>query len=383
MACSWRVYDCVIDEIGTQFTDTAVVAFAKAIGDATSEVLKALNGVWMHVDVKDPSGPVGLIDQQVDWIVAYVAVASLLIAAIRMALERKGQPMKQAFMGMWKVILVGAVAVPVVQALTRASDLYAQHVYEKSDLGNTASTVLGVLTLNQPGLILIFGLLVMLSSFVQICLMYIRIGVMIMLVGTLPLAAASSMTGWGEGWWRKHVGWLAAWLLYKPAAALIIYSATSMTKDTKNLDQTIAGLGMLIMAVFALPALLKLIVPATAALGGTSGGTVALNATNNIATGAVSIAAGGSGGGGGGGAAGPQGSPSAGAGSSAGGGAGGAGGGAGAAAAGGGAAAAGAATGGATLAVQAAAVAVQTGVAAASEVANSLGDNDGMKGHNQ
>jgi hypothetical protein len=45
--------------------------------------------------------------------------------------------------------------------------------------------------------------------------------------------------------------------------------------------------------------------------------------------------------------------------------------------------AAGAATGGATLAVQAAAVAVQTGVAAASEVANSLGDNDGMKGHNQ
>ncbi|MGW3668907.1 hypothetical protein [Streptomyces sp. NPDC005141] len=383
MACSWRVYDCVIDEVGTQFTDGAVVAFAKAIGDATSDVLKALNGVWMHVDVNDPSGPIGLIDQQVDWIVAYVAVASLLIAAIRMALERKGQPMKQAFMGMWKVILVGAVAVPVVQALTRASDLYAQHVYAKSDLGDTASTMLGVLTLHQPGLILIFGLLVMLSSFVQICLMYIRIGVMIMLVGTLPLAAASSMTGWGEGWWRKHVGWLAAWLLYKPAAALIIYSATSMTKDTKNLDQTIAGLGMLIMAVFALPALLKLIVPATAALGGTSGGTVALNATNNIATGAVSIAAGGAGGGGGGGGAGPQGSPSAGAGAPAGGGAGSAAGGAGAAAAGGGAAAAGAATGGATLAVQAAAVAVQTGVAAASEVANSLGDNDGMKGHNQ
>jgi hypothetical protein len=380
MACSWRIYDCVIDEVGTQFTQGAVVVFAKAIGDAASEVLKALNGVWMNVDVDDPSKPIGLIDKEVDWIVAYVAVASLLVAAIRMALDRKGQPMKQAFLGMWKVILVGAVAVPVVQALTKASDLYAQHVYEKSDLGDTASTMLGVLTLNQPGLVLIFGLLVMLSSFVQICLMYIRIGVMIMLVGTLPLAAASSMTGWGEGWWKKHIGWLAAWLLYKPAAALIIYSATSMTQDTKNLDQTIAGLGMLIMAVFALPALLKLIVPATAALGGTSGGTVALNAANNIATGAVSIAAGGAGGGGGGGggAAGPKGSPSAGAGAPAGGA-----GGAGGAAAGGGAAAAGAATGGAALAVQAAAVAVQTGVAAATEVANSLDDNDGMKGHNQ
>lgn len=397
MACSWKLYDCVIEEGGKQFTEGAVVVFAKAIGDGAAEVLKSLNGVWLSVDVRDPAGnggghgqaaagsPIGQITAEVNWIVAYVAVASLLLAAIRMAVDRKGQSMKQAFMGMWKVILVGAASVPVVTALMAASDAYAKDVYERSDLGDNAATMLGVLSLNQPGLVLIFGLLVMLSSFVQIVLMYIRIGVLIMLVGTLPLAAASSMTGWGEGWWKKHIGWLAAWLLYKLTAALIIYAATAMTKDTKNLNSVIAGMGMLIMAVFALPALLKLIVPATAALGGTSGGTVALGAANNIASGAVSIMRrlrGGGGGGGGGGSAGPQGSPSSGAGSSAGaaGGAGGAAGGAGAAA---GTAAAGAATGGAALAVQAAAVAVQTGVAAATEVANSLDDNDGMKGHNQ
>ncbi|WP_216589853.1 hypothetical protein [Streptomyces brasiliscabiei] len=397
MACSWKLYDCVIEEGGKQFTEGAVVVFAKAIGDGAAEVLKALNGVWLSVDVQDPAGnggghgqaaagsPIGQITAEVNWIVAYVAVASLLLAAIRMAVDRKGQSMKQAFMGMWKVILVGAASVPVVTALMAASDAYAKDVYARSDLGDNASTMLGVLTLNQPGLVLIFGLLVMLSSFVQIVLMYIRIGVLIMLVGTLPLAAASSMTGWGEGWWKKHIGWLAAWLLYKPAAALIIYSATAMTKGTKDLNSIIAGMGMLIMAVFALPALLKLIVPATAALGGTSGGTVALGVANNMASGAVSIAgsavgaAGQSGGGGGGGSAGPAGSPSSGAGSSAGG-AGGAAGGAGAAA---GTAAAGAATAGAAVAVQAAAVVVQTGMQAASEVAGSLDDNDGMKGHNQ
>ncbi|KFG00400.1 hypothetical protein PV367_28810 [Streptomyces europaeiscabiei] len=391
MACSWKIYDCLIEEGGKQFTEGAVVVFAKAIGDGAAEVLKALNGVWLNIDVKDPTGnggghgqatsgsPIGQITAEINWIVAYVAVASLLLAAIRMAVDRKGQPMKQAFMGMWKVILVGAASVPVVTALMTASDAYAKDVYARADLGDKAAEMLGVLTLNQPGLVLIFGLLVMLSSFVQIVLMYIRIGVLIMLVGTLPLAAVSSMTGWGEGWWKKHIGWLAAWLLYKPAAALIIYSATSMTKDTKDLNQVIAGMGMLIMAVFALPALLKLIVPATAALGGTSGGTVALGAANNMASGAVSIAGGaaggGGGGGGGGGSAGPQGSPSAGAGSSAGGA-----GGAGAAA---GTAAAGAATAGAAVAVQAAAVVVQTGMQAASEVAGSLDDNDGMKGHNQ
>ncbi|MFC5810569.1 hypothetical protein [Streptomyces heilongjiangensis] len=396
MGCSWKIYDCVIEEGGKQFTEGAVVVFAKAIGDGASEVLKALNGVWLGIDVDQPAGnvthgnptmdpgsPIGLITAEVNWIVAYVAVTSLLIASIRMALDRRGQSMKQAFMGMWKVILVGAAAVPVVTALMRASDAYAADVYAKSDLGDNASAMLGVLTLSQPGLVLIFGLLVMLSSFVQIVLMYIRIGVLIMLVGTLPLAAASSMTGWGEGWWKKHVGWLAAWLLYKPAAALIIYSATSMTKDKEDLDAVIAGMGMLIMAVFALPALLKLIVPATAALGGTSGGTVTLNAANSIASGAVSIAgsaaAGGGGGGGGGGGSAPQGSPSTGAGASGGAGAGGAGG-AGAAA---GTAAVVVGAAGAAVAVQAAAVVVQTGMQAASEITNSLGDNDGMKGHNQ
>jgi hypothetical protein len=395
MSCSWKVYDCVGEGIkwglskgGEQLANGGVEAFAKAIGDATSETLKALNGVWMNINITDPAQPTSDIHGVTSWLVGYVAVASLLVAACKMALDRRGQSMKLAFMGMWKVLLVGGLAVPVVQALTTASDSYAQDIYKKSNLGDTADKILGVMTLNSPGLVLIFGLLVMLSSFVQICLMYIRIGVLIMLVGTLPLAAVSSMTGWGEGWWKKHTGWLAAWLLYKPAAALIIYSATAMTQNTKDLNQTIAGMGMLILSVFALPALLKLIVPATAALGSTSGGTVTLNAVNNLASGAVSIAsagmAGGGGGGGGGagraGDPGPKGSPSTGAGAPAGG-AGGAGGSGAGGAAGG--AAAGAATGGAAVAVQAAAVVAQTTVAAASEVAHSLDDNDGMKGHNQ
>lgn len=393
MACTWKVYDCIgaglewgLGEVGEAVTSGAVEVFAKAIGDAASEVLKSLNGVWLGVKAGETGGPINTIQGELTWLVGYVAVASLLVAAIRMALERKGESMKQAFMGMWKVLLAGALAVPVAGALMRASDAYAVEVYAKSDLGSQASKMLGVMVLGQPGLVLVFGLLVILSTFVQIVLMYIRVGVMIMLIGTLPLAASASMTGWGEGWWKKHIGWLAAWLLYKPAAALIIFSATAMTQDargTEDLTRTIAGMGMLILAVFALPALLKLIVPATAALGGTSGGTVTLNAVNNMASGAVSIAGGSVGGGGGGGgggapgagAAGPKGSPSAGAGAPAGG-AGGAGG-----AAGG--AAAGAATGGAAVAVQAAAVVAQTTVAAASEVANSLDDNDGMKGHNQ
>ncbi|MFD3802274.1 hypothetical protein ACFWSF_17580 [Streptomyces sp. NPDC058611] len=372
----------VVEKVGGSIADGAVGAFAQAIGKAVGEILKTLNGVWLKVGdgtTLNPQKGTGLnaIMGETSWIVGYVAVASVLLAAFRMAYERKGQSMQQAFMGMWKVILVSAMAPVIAQSLYAASDAYAKEVYTKANLGENAEKIVGFTALESPGTIIIFGILVMLSSFIQIILMYIRLGVLIMLIGTLPIAAASSMTGWGEGWWKKHIGWTVAWLLYKPAAALIIYSATSMTKDEKSLDSVIAGMGMLILSVFALPALLKLVVPATAALGSTSGGTVAMNVANNIASGAVSIASGAGGGGGGGGGSsgggggGPQGSPSAGAGSSASG--------AGGAAAGGAAAAAGPAG----VAIQAAAVVAQAGIAAAQEVAGSLDDNDGMKGHNQ
>ncbi|MFE2249833.1 hypothetical protein, partial [Streptomyces lavendulae] len=360
--------DCAgkgVEKIGGAVADGAVGAFAQAIGKAVGEILKTLNGVWLKVGdgtTLNPQKGTGLsaIMGETSWIVGYVAVASILFAAFRMAYERKGQSMQQAFMGMWKVILVSAMAPVIAQALYAASDAYAKEVYAKANLGENAEKIVGFTAIESPGTIIIFGILVMLSSFVQIILMYIRLGVLIMLIGTLPIAAASSMTGWGDGWWKKHIGWTTAWLLYKPAAALIIYSATSMTKDEKSLDSVIAGMGMLILSVFALPALLKLVVPATAALGSTSGGTVAMNMATSIASGAVSIASGAAGGGGGGGGGsgggggggkGPEGSPSAGAGSSASG----AGGGAGGAAAGGAAAAAGPAG----VAIQAAAVVAQ------------------------
>ena len=49
------------------------------------------------------------------------------------------------------------------------------------------------------------------------------------------------MTDWGAGWWRKHVGWLIAWLLYKPAVGLIMYSGSVMTGTMAAIDRYRAG----------------------------------------------------------------------------------------------------------------------------------------------
>ncbi|GAB2919433.1 hypothetical protein [Streptomyces heilongjiangensis] len=283
LKCITNPLKCAVEVPAKAVVSTAVQLFAEAIGNATAEVLKSLNGVWLRVgSAAGSSSAIEDINAETEWLVAYVAVASLLVAAFKMAMDRRGEPLRPVIRGMLRVLLVATAGTWIFQRLATASDNFASYVYERSELGDRASTILGVVTLRVPGLILVLGLVVMLAAIVQIVLMYVRIGVLILLLGTLPLAASASMTGWGENWWRKHLGWLIAWLLYKPAAALVIYSATAMTKDSAGLDANIAGLGMLVLAVFALPALLKLVVPATAALGSASGGGMVLDAASDL-----------------------------------------------------------------------------------------------------
>jgi hypothetical protein len=401
MGCGWTdPIECVkavpglIEEGFNQVADTAfgkiMEIIAKALGQAAEDIMDALTAMWMGIDYKD-TGPTQKIVNELDWVVGYIAVASLLIAAVRMAVDRKGQSMQAAFAGLWRVILVSAVAVTTVQALAKASDAYASYLFDQAALGEGAQAGVGVLVggalvsmaAGSPGIVIIVAILVILATVVQIILMIIRIGVMVMLVGTLPLAAAASMSGWGAGWWKKHVGWLAAWLLYKPAAALIFFSAKTMTTAEGDVVQVLAGLAMLVLSIFALPALLKLVVPATAALGGTSGGTVALGVGQTMATGAVTIAGGAATGGAslaaGGGAAGasaaargPHGSPSSGSGGSAG-----------PRGGGGGLVGGGGASGAGQEKELKKAIAGQAAMGAASDVTNSLNDNDGARGWNE
>ncbi|MET8829998.1 hypothetical protein ABZX40_30890 [Streptomyces sp. NPDC004610] len=270
------------------------------------------------------------VSGQTRWLVVYLAVGSLLFAAAKMAVERKGNAGITALKGILRVVLVSTAATTIVGAAVVLSDSYATHLFNAgaeaqlkqiggcSDIGGVGAFVK-----------LILAFLLLIAGILQTILLYIRMGVMIVLLGTLPVAAAASMTDWGAGWWRKHIGWLIAWLLYKPAAGLILYAGSVMTGAGKGVqgeaDGTIhtriAGIAVMLLSAVALPALLKLIVPATAALGGANPGGEAVGVAGGLASGAIQLAGRGSGGGASGGAgglgkAGPSGASATGGGSS-------------------------------------------------------------------
>ncbi|GGV17918.1 hypothetical protein ABZX82_05045 [Streptomyces griseoflavus] len=387
----------IIDLIAKSILAGAVTVF----GDLVSSV-PGLTGTTTAKEVNNQS----------QWIVVYLAVGSLLFASARMAVERRGDAGVTALKGIARVILVSGAATTVFAAAARVSEGYSDHLFAAgaerllTDVGCDSDTSLG-----KSFLLLIIAFLLLISAIIHTILLYIRLGVLIVLLGTLPLAAAASMTDWGNGWWRKHIGWMIAWLLYKPAAALVMYAGTAMINSNEagsESTERIAGIGVMLLSAVALPALLKLVMPATAALGGSAAMSGAMSqAGGALASGARSIAGRSAGGGGGQvGRAGPSGAAGTSGGSGAGGSAGksgpsgssggnGSAGGAGApgasAAGAGGSAAGGAgAASGATRAAAAAGGPAGMAVAAAITAAQTAGrvasgavdDADGERGHN-
>ncbi|WRZ92157.1 hypothetical protein OHB54_25735 [Streptomyces sp. NBC_01007] len=348
------------------------------------------------------------ISSDTQWIVVYLAVGSLLFAACRMAIERKGDAGRTALKGIMRVVLVSGAATTVVVAAAAVGDSYSNYLFNnavRDSLNNVGACSDG--SGIQSFLLLVLAFLLLIAGIVHTVLMYIRLGVMMLLLGTLPLAAAASMTDWGAGWWRKHIGWMIAWLLYKPAVALVLNAGMAMinsgknsgTGDTSTINTRIAGIGVMLLSAIALPALLKLIVPATAAMGTGNPMSSMGQAGSSLASGAVQLG-GSRGGSGGGGQMGPSGATgsggsggSSGAGGSSGGsgeaGATGSGGAAGAGRAGasGAGAAGGGAASGAAAAAGPAGVAVLAAVAAAqvasSTVSGAVEGADGELGHNK
>ncbi|MGP3973557.1 hypothetical protein ACTWQF_05850 [Streptomyces sp. 8N114] len=283
-------FDFLGDPIGTIVKGIANAIMAGAIA--------AFGAVTKAVPTFEPakSGPV---NDQVQWLVVYVAVGSLLFACIRMAAERRGEPGQTALKGMVRLIVVAGGGTAIVGAAATVGDNYANYLFagavneQVQDMGCGPSS--GI----EPFLLLVLAFLLLIAAIVHTILLYVRLGVMIILFGTLPLAAAASMSDWGGGWWRKHIGWMIAWLLYKPAAGLVIYAGSDLLtggeggEASDKIHTKIAGICVMLLSAIALPALLKLVVPATAALGGDSAYSTAVSgAAGGIASGAKSIGGG-------------------------------------------------------------------------------------------
>ncbi|RBJ11060.1 hypothetical protein DRA43_01485 [Micromonospora provocatoris] len=292
----------ILDGTASRFLDE----IAEQASQAAADMLRALVTGWLAIPtpaVSQESGVVKHLQAYTNWAVAAIAVGSVLVAAIKLAIERNGREAGNLGKNLALLVVIAGAGVPAVRLLTAIGDEYANWILTASadgDLGKRllllapsagAASATGLSALAVTGI----SLMVFLSTMVQLLLLLARNAGLVLLAGLLPVAAAV-----GGSVRNRYLTWLLALVLYKPAAATI-YAAVFWLGKGESLTDLLTGLVMFCMAIVALPALLRLIAPAVSVLsnGGSSGMAVAAtSAAGQLASGAVRLA--GSGGGGGG-----------------------------------------------------------------------------------
>lgn len=274
-------------------------SMAKSFGEQAGDLLVKTSTAWTAVPTTGAgqSDTSVFLSGQLGPITAFAAVLGVIIAATKMAISGRGQDLSTAAMGLLRMVAVTTAGTTVLALILAGGDEFSAQIIDNSteDGLNSIAAVFTAPGLGAP-LTFLLGLLAILTSIIQIGLLLVRSALLVVLVGIWPLSAAASIGGEsGAQTFKKVTGWIIAFALYKPAAAIVYAAAFKLMSSGGDLaDQSLAaiqGLILLIMAVVALPAILRLIVPATAAMGGgMSTGAVAAGAMT-AAVGAVSIAA--------------------------------------------------------------------------------------------
>ncbi|WP_244645017.1 type IV secretion system protein [Frigoribacterium sp. CFBP 8766] len=250
---------------------------------------------WL-IPTTAPSGSsttVGFLQSSTWYVVLTMAVASVIIAGIRIAWTQRGEPVRDLLKSMLTLIMVSTIGLTVIQLAVSAGDAFSVGILNAATDCNVAadtgtSSCFGTNVYGMIGLaasspigtigVLILALIAILMTFVQVALMVVRSAMLVLLAGVLPLTASFTNTPTGEQWFRKSLGWLIAFILYKPAAALIYAAAFRLVgtdlfaKDDGGVWSIMTGLALMVIALVALPALMRFIAPMVAPAGGGAAG---------------------------------------------------------------------------------------------------------------
>lgn len=307
--CAW--YDLVCkggDKVGDA-VNGEMAEFAKSLSDLATSIMKWLNSWWMSAPAPDlEADPIVRIATDLQWYTAAFAIIGFLFALGRMVLA---QDFKSLIGGVQPIVnmimVVACYATGITLAIT-AGDEFSTWIMDRVSMESQGGSDISVLvslgpTLGVGGWIT-FGMLAILASAMNFVFMLFRNVLLTIMIAILPTVAASTGTEAGKQAFAKANGYLLAFILFKPVAAIIYalglwFFATPLGEDSKGNGAgdmgeaavaAMMGMAIIVLAALALPALMKFLIPVAAkGAGGFSGG-AALGAVATVAAGAAVVA---------------------------------------------------------------------------------------------
>ena len=218
---------------------------------------------------------------------AALAVGSIIVGGAKLAVSEAGHTQAREFTRwLFVYVLASLGGVAFAAMVITTCDGFANYIVAQATVGSNfgdhlaqglglATQAVGSGTLQPQGgfllglagtaasamLAIVIGAIALVASFVEFVLMAFRGGVLVILCGLIPLAAAFSNVPTGERWLRRIAGWIVALALYKLAAAFCYAAAFRLSAGT-DVIAVMDGLALLVVSVLALPVLLRLTLPA-------------------------------------------------------------------------------------------------------------------------
>lgn len=317
MSCITEPWTCVGDAAGAvagAVASSALDRFIESVTDAMQRTTNLFLTFWMSPALSPTvasgdaaTSGVRALQDTLQTVTAVAAVVGVLLGCMQVALTHRAEPLSRVGMMFLSVITVSGLAAVTVQIGVDFGDAFSPWVLQQGtgasggavpDLyPKAASAALGAF------LVIMLGGLVILANLAQIAFMMFRAGVLPLLLAVLPLAAAMSSSDAGRQWFKKVLGWLLAFVLYKPIAALVyaggfammtssstkaLLSNAALTDQVKPIFQILSGFVVVLLAVLCLPAMIKLVAPIAAT--GSSNLFSGAAAAGVAITGAVAVA---------------------------------------------------------------------------------------------
>jgi hypothetical protein len=298
----WAVVDDIINGGGPQSCSPAPATvvgqavwgssfqpFIDDMRNGVGDTTKTMATFWVsmpdpdvgNADTGVASDAVSFLQSSLAPFVGALLVAAVIIGCVRAMYENRGGEFRDIVALLVRYFLIAGLLVPVIASTLVIIHESAAWILDRSTLGTKFAENLAALFSNGQGVtsaIILFILLLIgaLVAVGQAGVMIFRAGIIILRTGTILLSVAVSNTETGKESLRTAAGSLVAWTIY-PFVAAIVYATgfRLMGTDTSlagnGILQCIWGIAVMLMAIFALPATLRLVSPAVAPAAGGKG----------------------------------------------------------------------------------------------------------------
>ncbi|MGH3672678.1 MAG: hypothetical protein ACRDSH_18935, partial [Pseudonocardiaceae bacterium] len=215
---------------------------------------------WIRTSSVDPQTPAVAAAQAYTLpLIALVLMGSVLVQAIRMTVSRKRDPALNVGIGLVRYFVVATVGLVVLAGALKAADDFSAWVVGQTmtDFSTRMKAVLTPVVITNPFSLLAMGGLGYLLGAVQWVLGFIRQAGILVLAALLPLAASGSINESTKPWLNRMLPWLLTLVLYRPMAALIYMIGFTFLGAANDVTTVMTGLMVLVLAVIAMPAMMR------------------------------------------------------------------------------------------------------------------------------